>query len=269
MSTVILVGPGRAGLSLLVALQRAGHSVAAVVARDRQQAAAAASLLGTTAVEWAGPLPAADLVVLGVRDDAIAEVAEVVAPTATDVTAAVHLSGLAGLELMAPFVAVGIAVGSFHPLQTLPDPQSGADRIRGAWIAVDAGTDSLRNALQELAESMGATPFDVDSESRAAYHAAAAAAANFPLAALAMAEDLFAAAGVPFAAAQPLVAAVIENAFVMGPRPALTGPVARGDVGTVRSQLEAVRRYAPQWEDAFRSFVAVLADMTGQQMDVG
>jgi predicted short-subunit dehydrogenase-like oxidoreductase (DUF2520 family) len=269
MSTVILVGPGRAGLSLLLAMQHAGHVVRAVVARDRHQAAAAAAMLDTAAVEWATPLPAADLVVLGVRDDAIAEVAEAVAPTAADVTAAVHLSGLAGLDVMAPLAASGVAVGSFHPLQTLPDPQSGADRLRRAWIAVDAATDSLRHSLQELAESIGATPFDVDSESRAAYHAAAAAAANFPLAALAMAEDLFAAAGVPFEAAQPLVAAVMENAFTMGPRRALTGPVARGDIGTVQSQLEAVRRYAPQWEDAFRSFVAVLADMTGRDMDIG
>ena len=84
-----------------------------------------------------------------------------------------------------------------------------------------------------------------------------------------MAEDLFAAAGVPFEAARPLVATVIHNAFTMGPRTALTGPVARGDVGTVRAQLEAVRRYAPQWEGAFRAFVAVLADMTGRQMDIG
>jgi predicted short-subunit dehydrogenase-like oxidoreductase (DUF2520 family) len=83
-----------------------------------------------------------------------------------------------------------------------------------------------------------------------------------------MAEDMFIAAGVPFEAAGPLVRTVVDNAFAIGPRSALTGPVARGDVGTVRRQLEAVRRYAPEWEESFRSFVAVLADMTGQEMDL-
>ncbi len=54
----------------------------------------------------------------------------------------------------------------------------------------------------------------------------------------------------------------------MGPRPALTGPVARGDTGTVRAQLEAVRRYAPEWESGFRAFVEVLAEMTGRRLEL-
>lgn len=268
MTSAILVGPGRAGLSVTLAMQRAGHDIVGVVARDAVAAEAGAAMLGTSAVDWGNQLPPADLVVLGVRDDAIAEVAQAMATTVADIGSAVHLSGMAGLEVLDPMTAAGLGVGSFHPLQSLPEPELGAARLEGAWIAIDADNDRLRAALRELATSIGATPFDVVAEARAVYHAAAAAAANFPLAALTMAEDMFMAAGVPFEAAGPLVRTVVENAFAMGPRSALTGPVARGDVGTVRRQLEAVRRYAPEWEEAFRSFVAVLADMTDQEMDL-
>lgn len=268
MMNAILVGPGRAGLSLALAMEAGGHRFAAVVARDPAAAAAAATRLGSIPVDLGAELPAADVVLLAVRDGAIAEVAECIAPFVTKVSAAVHLSGLTGLEDLAPLAEAGLAVGSFHPLQTLPNPDLGVARLAGAWVAVDASSDGLRSVLRGLAESIGAVPFDVSPEARAAYHAAAAAAANFPLAALAMAQDLFEAAGVPFEAAEPLVQAVVENVFAIGPRPALTGPVARGDADTVRHQLAAVRRYAPEWEGAFRSFVGVLAEMTGQEMDL-
>jgi predicted short-subunit dehydrogenase-like oxidoreductase (DUF2520 family) len=80
-----------------------------------------------------------------------------------------------------------------------------------------------------------------------------------------MAADLFAAAGVPFAAARPLVEAVVGNAFDLGPRAALTGPVARGDRGTVAAQLQAVRAAAPEWAPAFAAWVGELARLTGRE----
>ena len=93
---------------------------------------------------------------------------------------------------------------------------------------------------------------------------AAAAAANFPLAAYAMASDLFGAAGVPWEAARPLVEAVVANAFDIGPRGALTGPVARGDEETVSAQLRAVASSNPEWKLAFARFVELLAALTGR-----
>ncbi len=80
-----------------------------------------------------------------------------------------------------------------------------------------------------------------------------------------MAKDLFAASGVDFAVARPLVEAIVANAFELGPRAALTGPVARGDVETVASQISAVREHVPEWEPAFRAFVDALARLTGRR----
>lgn len=261
---ITLVGPGRAGTAVALAAVAAGHEISAVVARRPSAAADAAAALGATALALGDPFPGSDLLILGVRDDAIGQVAGEVADAASGIPSAVHLSGLAPVGELQPLQIRGLAVGSFHPLQTLPTPEAGARRLPGAWIAVTSADIGLRESLWELASSMGARPFDLEDAAKPLYHAAAAAAANFPLAALAMASDLFDRAGVPFEAAGPLVSAVVANAFELGPRAALTGPVARGDVGTIERQLEAVATDAPEWLDAFRAFVGELAQLTGR-----
>ena len=144
-----------------------------------------------------------------------------------------------------------------------PTPEAGAARRRGAHDALTAEAP-LREALQQLATDIGAHPFLVEDAAKPLYHAAAAAAANFPLAALSMAEDLFTKAGVPWEAAKPLVEAVTANAFELGPRAALTGPVARGDTATVAAQLRAVSTEYPSWRVGFARFVEVLAALTGR-----
>ncbi len=118
--------------------------------------------------------------------------------------------------------------------------------------------------LEELARSIGAAPFRLEESAKALYHAAASAASNLPVAVLAMAADLFDAAGVPFEAAAPLVRKSVENVLDLGPRAALTGPVARGDVATVEAQLDAVAAAAPEWLPTYRRLVGALAALSGR-----
>lgn len=258
---VILVGPGRAGLALSIRFVDSNHSIVGVLARDPADAADAVSRVGGRALGWDEPLPAADLLVLAVRDDAIGEVADRLGPVSGAVAAAIHLSGLTPVSVLEP---LGPAmIGSFHPLQTLPTPEAGATRLEGAWAAITAREDYLADRLFELASSIGMHGFALDDESKAVYHAAAAAAANFPLAALAMSRRLFDAAGVPFEAAGPLVRAIVDNALEMGPSDALTGPIARGDVGTVRAQIAAVADSTPDLLDDFMAFVRATARAAG------
>ncbi len=264
MTRIILAGPGRAGTAVALAMLEAGHTVTGVLARRPDAATAAAALLGTVSLPWDAPLPEADLMMVAVRDDAIEEAAARIAPYAGAVKSAMHLSGLATVSALGPLESVGLTVGSFHPLQTLPTPEAGAARIPGAWIAVTTDDPATRGRLHGLALSLGALPFDLDDGAKPIYHAAASAAANFTLAALTMAEGLFSAAGVPLAAAEPLVTAIVANAFELGPSSALTGPVARGDVGTVAAQLAAVRVEAPDWAPAFVAFASELARLTGK-----
>ncbi len=260
---ITLVGPGRAGTSLALAAQAGGHAIVAVVGRTVESAASAASPFDASPLVPGDPLPPADLMVIATRDEVIEPVAAALAPQAGDTTAAVHLSGLLPVTALAPLAAAGLAVGAFHPLQTLPEPEVGARRLAGSWVAVTAG-EPLRTTLHGLADSIDARPFDLADDAKPLYHAAAAAAANFSLAVLTMAADLFEEAAVPFEAARPLVEAAVDNAFTMGPRSALTGPVARGDVATVEAQLAAVAAAAPEWLAAYSRLVAILAELVGR-----
>ena len=259
----MLLGPGRAGMSLAMAFVAAGHVIAAVVGRTPESATAGAEMVGAKPLTLEDRLLPADLLVIATRDAAIAPVAAAVAAAAPEVESAVHVSGLTSVAALDPLRSRGVQTGSFHPLQTLPTPSAGAARLAGAHIAVTA-EGPLRSRLERLAGDIGATPFLLEDRDKPLYHAAAAAAANFPLAALAMAQDLFAEAGVPWDAARPLVEAVVANAFELGPRAALTGPVARGDVTTVAAQLEAVRSQQPGWQVSFARFVELLTRLTGR-----
>lgn len=258
-----IVGPGRAGMSIALAARAAGHEIPAVVGRTLDSTEPAAGSVGATPYVIDAEFPSGDLLVIATRDDVIGAVATSIAgrvPPAAG-AGAVHLSGLVPSTVLAPLAAAGYLTGTFHPLQTLPTPEAGAARLPGAWVGITA--DALRPRLVELAESIGAIPMDIADADKALYHAAAAAAANFPLASLAMSSDLFHDAGVPFAAARPLVEAIVANAFEMGPRAALTGPVARGDVETVALQLGAVAGAEPGWLADFGAAIQSLARLSG------
>jgi predicted short-subunit dehydrogenase-like oxidoreductase (DUF2520 family) len=251
-------------MSLALAASAAGHDIAAIVARSRAAAQDAAATVGSAPLAIGDELPPSDVVIVAVRDDAIHAVAAALEGSVSRCRAAVHVSGLAPVSCLAPLAAADLSIGSFHPLQTLPTPEAGAARLAGAWIAITTGVPAFRERLEMLARSMGAHPFALDDTAKATYHAGAAAAANFPLAALAMASDLFEHAGVPWEAARPLVEAVVANAFELGPRAALTGPVARGDVDTVSGQFDAVYRHAPEWRTTYAAFVQILARLAGR-----
>ncbi len=212
---VILAGPGRAGLALSLHLAASGHAITGVLGRDPDGLERAVSALSTARLEWDADLPAADLLVLAVRDDAIEPVAERLAERVGAVAGAVHLSGLVSVSALQALR--GPSLGSLHPLQTLPTSEAGAARLSGAWVAITASDDLFADTLFSLASSLGMRPFEIDDESKALYHAAAASSSNYVITALALAERMFGAAGVPFEAAGPLVRAVIDNALEMGP----------------------------------------------------
>lgn len=260
---IVVIGPGRAGMSLAIAAAAADHEVIAVVGRSFDSAERGAAVVGAIPLTINDPIPEADLLLIATRDAAIEPVATRLARHLVPVAAAAHLSGLTPVAALDRLADQGVPIGSFHPLQTMPSPEAGAARLAGAYIAITAGPD-LQDTLEAFADSLGATPFSLADDAKPVYHAAAAAAANFPLAAFAMAADLFKAAGVPWDVARPLVETVVANSFDLGPRAALTGPVARGDTGTVAAQLAAVASAGPEWQVAFARFVELLASLTGR-----
>jgi predicted short-subunit dehydrogenase-like oxidoreductase (DUF2520 family) len=268
---IALVGAGRVGTALAVLLVRAGHRIVGASGRDRSRARVEAFLPGVPFVPAAEAAEGAEAVVLGVPDDAIA-------PVCADLAAAgafregrfvAHLSGAAPLLALGPARAAGAPVLSLHPLQTVPDVEAGIERLPGSAVAVTAWDEDAFRLGERLAEDAGGRPFRIPEERRALYHAAAVFCSNYLVAVEGLAERLFRAAGVeePVEAFGPLARATLDNVLRAGPAAALTGPVARGDAGTVRRNLEALSTHAP---DAVSAYVALaraslaLADRSGR-----
>jgi predicted short-subunit dehydrogenase-like oxidoreductase (DUF2520 family) len=247
---VAVVGAGRVGTALAVLLRRAGHVVTAVSGHDATPARAVRYLPGVPVLPAVEAASSADLVVLGVPDDALPDTALILAETATfrPDTWVVHVSGSSGLEVLAPVVAAGARRLAIHPLQTVPDVDGALERIPGSAVAVTADDEEGERLGERLALDVGGRPFRLADERRPLYHAAAVFASNYVVTAAGVAEELFRGTGVPDprAALLSLARASLDNVARLGPADALTGPAVRGDAGTVARNLEALRAAAPQ-----------------------
>jgi predicted short-subunit dehydrogenase-like oxidoreductase (DUF2520 family) len=233
-----LVGPGRAGTSLAVALRARGWRCTAVAGRaaGAPSVVAAAARLGTVATVVAAAGRDAELVLVATPDSAIGDAAAALAPGLRSGALVLHLSGACGLDELEKIALArpGVRTGSLHPLQSFPSGDS-AGRVAGSWCAVDGPAD-----VDRLALSLGMRPFRVDPARRVAYHAAATVASNHLVALLGQVARLVDGIGIPPAAFAPLVKATVENVVEQGPVGALTGPVARGDAETVAAHLAAL-----------------------------
>jgi len=185
------------------------------------------------------------VVILAVRDDAIRPLAGALAAAgAIDSRQVVlHLSGVHGQEALGPLVGSRAALGSLHPLQTISDPERAAERLKGAWAAVEGMPRAVETA-EQLAQDVGLRPFRIASQAKPMYHAGAVFASNYFVVVEAVAQRLLRHAGLTDAEAwqalRPLVEGTLENLARVGPLGALTGPVARGDEATIRRHVEAL-----------------------------
>jgi predicted short-subunit dehydrogenase-like oxidoreductase (DUF2520 family) len=232
---VIVAGRGNVGRSLYRALGTAGHHAQLMPARG-----AVPELVRE--IESLRPA----MVFLAVPDGAVATLAsQIIAagPRMPAGTAFVHISGALELGALQPLRARH-AVGSFHPLQSFPEPRP-ATAFRGIVIAVDASTEGLRRRLVTLARQLGASAKHVEDSRRVVYHAAAVFASNYTDVLLDVAVGLLEAIGWSEHEALGGLGALAEGAVTSvrkrGPVAALTGPIRRGDAVTVVRHLAALR----------------------------
>ena len=187
-----------------------------------------------------------ELIVLAVPDDALAPLAQEVRMYSGQ--AMVHTSGALGAEVLAPAMAAGTQIGSFHPLVAFADTERAIAALHGATVAIE-GDDDLATLLAAMAERIGAHAVRLAPGTKAAYHAAAVLAAGGFVALLDAIAELGAVAGLDEAGALsiygPLIEGTLGNARALGIRDALTGPMTRGDVGTLEAHLAALAAHAP------------------------
>jgi predicted short-subunit dehydrogenase-like oxidoreductase (DUF2520 family) len=239
--SVVIMGAGRMGQGLALALGQGGHPVV-LVSRSSHPVVPPLRL-------HQGPrdraVRSAAVVLLAVPDRAIAPLsAELASQSGIGSSHTVlHLSGLQDREALSALAPTGAALGSFHPLQTVSDPATAAERFAGAYAGVE-GDERAIAVAETLARSLRMTPVRVPSEAKPAYHAGATFAANYTTALVAVAERLALEAGIPPEVARRLYLPLIRGAAAnleAGPAAALTGPVRRGDVETVQAHLAALR----------------------------
>lgn len=242
---VMIVGPGRTGLALGYALYQAGVLDALTYSGRRPEPPAHPVFIEGPARYRFGlepTPPETTAVLLTVPDDVLPSMAQAVAAQgpAPEGCVALHCSGALSTDVLAPLHACGYRVGSLHPLQSLAHPLTGAERLVGAWFALSGEPEAVAVGRRFVAALSG-TPLQIPVTRRPLYHAAAVVASNYLPVLIALAARLLVHAGVKeedaVPALLPLVRGTLENIADMGLEAALTGPVARGDVETVRLHL--------------------------------
>ena len=241
-----IIGPGRAGVGLALALAQAGYHVR-LYGRHKKAVPKPLTLTVGPADRPPAWLAQAGVVILAVRDDAIRPLAESLARAGAVRAEQVvlHLSGVQGQEALGALVSSRAALGSLHPLQTIAEPAQAPTRLAGAWAAVE-GMPRAVQAAEGLAQDLGMHPFRIASKAKPVYHAGAVFASNYVVVVEAIAQRLLRHAGLSDAEAwqalRPLVAGTFENLTRQEPLAALTGPVVRGDEATIERHLESLTR---------------------------
>ena len=264
-----VVGAGRVGAVLAAALRDAGHEVVAAAGEsDASRRRIAALLPGVRTAKPSDVARASDLLLLTVPDDMLPNVVAMLSASgaihADQVV--VHTSGRHGLAVLDAAVAAGARPIALHPAMTFTGTAVDLPRLAGCVFGVTAG-DAERALTESLVADLGGRPMWVPEDKRTLYHAGLAHGANHLVTLVTQAMELLAAAGAdnPADTLRPLLTAALDNALAQGDD-ALTGPIVRGDVETVRAHLADITANAPH---TLPSYVAMARATLGRVVTDG
>jgi predicted short-subunit dehydrogenase-like oxidoreductase (DUF2520 family) len=258
-----VIGAGRVGAVLGSALKTAGHRVVAVSAVSDASRRRADALLPGVEIRAADRIgPDVDLLLLAVPDDVLPRLVEglVAAGGVRQGQFVVHTSGRHGVDVLRPATAIGALPLAIHPVMTFTGTSVDLDRLTGVSFGVTA-PDILRPVAETLVLEMGGEPVWIKEEDRPLYHAALAQGANHLVTLVASSMDLLRRTGAenPQRMLGPLLSAALDNALRYGDS-GLTGPVMRGDAGTVREHIAALRSASSETTAAYIAMARLTAD---------
>ena len=241
------IGAGTVGSALALRLSSKGYQVVAVSSRGQTSARNLAQLITCRAFDNNQDVAdAAELVFITTPDDVIATVAsEVQWHPEQNV---VHCSGADSTQILEPAKKLGAQVGVIHPLQTFASAKEAIENMPGSTFALEA-EEPLLTTLKEMATALEGYWIELEAKDRVVYHAAAVIACNYLVALVKLATDLWQTFNIPTPQATqallPLIRGTIHNIETVGIPQCLTGPIARGDTGTIKKHLEALQKVAP------------------------
>jgi predicted short-subunit dehydrogenase-like oxidoreductase (DUF2520 family) len=261
--SVGVIGTGRVGTVFGAALNRVGHRVVAASGVSRESVRRAERLLpGTPLLPADDVVARAGLVVLAVPDDVLGPLVSGLAETGAwrPGQLVAHTSGAHGVAILEPAARAGALPMALHPAMTFAGRPEDLDRLGGVSFGVTA-PEPLRPVAEALVLEMGGEPVWVPEEARPLYHAALVVGANHLVTLVNDAADLLRRAGVerPGRMLGPLLGAALDNALRTGDA-ALTGPVSRGDAGTVGAHLRTLSAHSPDSVPAYVAMARLTAD---------
>lgn len=249
------IGAGTVGTALAVRLQSQDYQLAAVSSRSRTSAEKLALAAGGCRVfdTNQGVADSAELVFVTTPDDTITPVVSAVQWHSGQ--SVVHCSGADSTEALAPALKSGARVGVLHPLQTFASVSQAIENIPGSTFALEA-EEPLLSTLKDMAGALGGSWIVLKASDKVIYHAAAVIVCNYLVTLLKLSTDLWQTFSIPADQATqallPLVRGTINNIDNLGIPGCLTGPISRGDSGTVTKHLDALLKLAPAMVPTYR-----------------
>jgi predicted short-subunit dehydrogenase-like oxidoreductase (DUF2520 family) len=264
--TINIIGAGRLGTALALALSSRGHLIQAIVARRESHARKAVQLIGERSaralpVAQLDQLPPASIIFITTPDDVIASVAAQLASSLKQDqnkkhTTVLHASGALSSEVLSVLRARGFRTGSMHPLVSVSEPRAGAKSLSGAFYCVEGERAALALA-RGIVRDLGGESFSLKARDKALYHAAAVMASGHMVALFDIAAGMLARCGLSERRARavlmPLVRSTVDNLTRNEPARALTGTFARADTATVLRHLDTLNR--PDLRDALNAYI--------------
>jgi predicted short-subunit dehydrogenase-like oxidoreductase (DUF2520 family) len=250
------IGAGTVGTAFASLLHSQNYKIVGVSSRTQAAAANLASLAGGCPVFHTNQevADAADLIFITTPDDAIAKVVSQLKWHRGQ--SVVHCSGAASTDILAPAQQSGTQTGSIHPLQTLAGIKEAIENIPGSTFAIE-GEKPLLQTLKDMATSLGGNWIVLKADDKVLYHAAAVIACNYLVTLVKIATDLWQTFAIPpdqaTRALLPLLRGTLHNIETIGIPNCLTGPIARGDTGTISNHLSALTQKTPDLLDFYRS----------------
>ena len=244
---ITVVGPGRLGGALALALSHSGFKIDTLVYRSRRGVSAVADRLDPSPVALRiDKLKTINspIVIIAVQDEVLPDTVRTLESSIGTSETVFHTSGSLSSDILASLRTHRRAIASLHPLASVSNWNDGQHRFRGAYFCLEGDRKAFKTG-SELVKKLGGHSIIIDGDRKALYHAAALTAAGHVTALFDVAVGLMVKAGINRPTAkkmlQPLLAGVAQNLLVEDPAQALTGTYARGDVGTMRRHLDALR----------------------------
>lgn len=266
----VIVGAGMVGTAIGFLLKKAGHNIAAIADPSDSHLKRAKAYTGATGYHLASEAAnSGDCILITTPDDHILNVcADIAQQSSLRRKKVFHMSGAGGLDLLMPAAQAGAAIASIHPLQSFSSIDGAIASIPGSYFGVTAGAGAKKISADIVRDLQGIALF-ISPEQKPLYHAAACIASNYLVALMSVVEEIYLSIGLSAEDARraylPLVYGSLKNIVKQGCPAALTGPIARGDAGTIQKHIKAINNNLSRLSPLYRELGIITVKLAQQK----